>query len=67
MTSVAQLLKQKQSALWCIAPDQSVYAALQLMAEKDVGALLVTQQGNLVGIFSERDYARKLILMGKFS
>jgi len=67
MTSVAQLLKQKESTLWSIAPEQTVYSALQLMAEKDVGALLVIQQGKLVGIFSERDYARKLILMGKFS
>lgn len=67
MTTVDKLLKAKSNELWTIAPDSTVYSALQLMSEQDVGALLVLDEGNLVGIFTERDYARKLILKGKFS
>ena len=67
MTYVEQLLKTKGNKIWSIAPQATVYEALQIMSEKDVGALLVLDKGNLVGIFSERDYARKLILKGRFS
>ena len=67
MTHVRQLLKTKGNEIWSIAPQATVYEALQIMSEKDVGALLVLDKGNLVGIFSERDYARKLILKGRFS
>ena len=67
MTSVEKLLNNKSKDIWSIGPDATVYDALQKMAEKDAGALLVTEQGNLVGIFTERDYARKLILKGRFS
>jgi CBS domain-containing protein len=67
MTYVEQLLKTKGNEIWSIHPQATVYEALQIMSEKDVGALLVLDKGNLVGIFSERDYARKLILKGRFS
>ena len=67
MTYVRQILKTKGNEIWSIAPQATVYEALQRMSEKDVGALLVLDKGNLVGIFSERDYARKLILKGRFS
>ncbi len=67
MSTVRELLKAKGSELWSIAPDATVYAALELMAEKDVGALPVVEGGELVGIFSERDYARGIVLKGKSS
>ena len=67
MTTVNQLLRSKGSAIWSIGPDATVYEALQLMAEKDVGALLVLDEGALGGILSERDYARKIVLKGKTS
>ena len=67
MTTVEKLLNNKGSEVWSIAPEASVYEALQKMFEKDAGALLVLDKGALVGIFTERDYARKLILQGKFS
>ena len=67
MATVRQLLRTKGNEIWSVAPQATVYEALQIMSEKDVGALLVLDEGNLVGIFSERDYARKLILKGRFS
>ena len=67
MTYVEQLMKTKGNEIWSIHPQATVYEALQIMSEKDVGALLVLDKGNLVGIFSERDYARKVILKGKSS
>jgi CBS domain-containing protein len=67
MVTVQQILKNKGSQAWSTEPQVTVYAALQLMAEKDIGALLVLADGKLVGIFSERDYARKVILHGKTS
>jgi len=67
MITVQQLLKEKGRDIWSIAPQASVYEALQLMADKNAGALLVLDNGKLVGIFSERDYARKGILKNKSS
>lgn len=67
MVTVRQILKNKGSQIWATQPDATVFSALQLMAEKGVGALLVLADGKLVGIFSERDYARKVILHGKSS
>jgi CBS domain-containing protein len=67
MKTVRQLLQAKGYDIWSVAPDDSVYDALKLMADKNVGAVLVTEAGNLVGILSERDYARKVILKGRTS
>ena len=67
MTTVRDLLRIKGNEVWSIAPDASVYEALTLMAEKDIGALLVLDGGQLAGILSERDYARKIVLKGKTS
>jgi CBS domain-containing protein len=65
--TITWILKNKSDAIWSIAPDATVYDALALMAEKAVGALLVLSAGKLVGIISERDYARKIILQGRSS
>jgi len=67
MKSVKQLLQNKSGELSTIGPDASVLDALKLMAERNVGALLVVENGKLVGIISERDYARKVVLLGKTS
>jgi CBS domain-containing protein len=67
MTTVKQLLKTKGAEVWTTTPDASVYDALKLMADKNVGALLVLEAGRLVGIISERDYARITILKENFS
>ncbi len=66
--TVRDILRHKGKEVWTISPDAMIYEALQLMAEKNVGALLVCKSENeVVGIISERDYARKTILKGKFS
>jgi CBS domain-containing protein len=64
---VGEVLGSKRRDIWSVTPDASVYEALQLMAEKDIGALLVMSSGRLCGVISERDYARKVILVGKTS
>jgi len=64
MVTVRQYLRIKGAQVWTTRPDDTVYEALQLMAEKDIGALLVVKGEQLVGIFSERDYARKIALHG---
>ena len=67
ITTVRMLMQVKGSDIWSITPNATVYEALSMMADKDVGALLVTENDALVGIISERDYARKVILLGKTS
>ena len=65
--SVSAILAHKGSAVWSIAPNATVFDAIQLMADKNVGALPVSENGKLLGIISERDYTRKVILKGKSS
>lgn len=67
MITVKNLLKDKGKDIWTVSPDTPVFYALELMASKDIGAIVVIQDGKLVGILSERDYARKVILKGKSS
>ncbi len=64
MKKIGQLLKSKGNQVWTISPDATVFDALKLMAEKNIGAVVVTKDDALVGIISERDYARKGILRG---
>jgi CBS domain-containing protein len=66
--SVRSVLQHKTpGALWSVSSWTSVYDALALMSSRDIGALLVIDHGDLVGIFSERDYARKIVLLGRSS
>jgi CBS domain-containing protein len=65
--TVGVLLARKDPAVWSISPNATVFEALQLMADKNVGALPVVDNSRLVGIISERDYARRVILKGRFS
>jgi len=67
MNCVSDILKAKGSDLCTISPTATVYVGLQQMAEKDVGAILIVEDGQLIGIFTERDYSRKVILKGKSS
>ena len=67
MKTLKQLLESKNKKLASVSPDQTVLRALEIMAEYDVGALLVLDGKSLAGVFSERDYARKVILQGKSS
>ena len=64
---VRTLLDQKGHAVWSITPDATVYQAIEMMSEKQVGALVVLSGGRLAGVVSERDYARKVILRGRNS
>ncbi len=65
MTTVSQLLRSKGKEVWSVGPESTVIDALKLMAEKNIGAVLVLQDQQVTGIFSERDYARKVTLQGK--
>jgi CBS domain-containing protein len=67
MAKVKDILALKGQSVWSIAPDSSVYDAMKLMAEKGIGAVMVIDGEKLVGILSERDYARKVILQGRAS
>lgn len=67
MKPVSELLKSQDRTLWHVRPDDSVFAALELLAQYEVGALMVMDAGRLVGVFSERDYTRKVALQGRNS
>ena len=68
MTTVAEILRNKpNNRVHSVSPDDKVLTALQRMAEEGIGALLVMQDGKIAGIFTERDYARKVVLHGRFS
>jgi len=67
MKSVAQLLKSKGGSIYSISPDASILDGVKMLAEKDIGAILAMEGDKLVGIFSERDYARKVVLHGRSS
>ena len=65
--SINEILRHKNEQLWSISPDASVFEAIQLMADRNIGAVLVMQGETLIGIVSERDYTRKVALKGKSS
>ena len=65
--TINEILTQKGTAVWCISPEATVFEAIQLMADKNIGAVLVTDRDKLVGILTERDYTRKVALKGKSS
>jgi CBS domain-containing protein len=67
MITVKDLLKKGMTTTVVVAPTDTVYRALQLMAENNVGAVMISDKGHMVGIFTERDYCRKVILMGRSS
>jgi CBS domain-containing protein len=67
VTTVRHILEVKGYDLWSVGPRASVYDALRTMSDKDVGALVVIENDKMVGIMSERDYARKVVLLGKTS
>jgi CBS domain-containing protein len=67
MKPVSQLLKSREGTLWHARPEDTVFEALQLLAAYEVGALMVMDQGKLVGVLSERDYTRKIALQGRSS
>ncbi len=65
--TIGTILRDKGGVIWSVDPESTVYDALSTMAEKGIGAVLVTFQGRLVGVMSERDYARKIALLGRSS
>lgn len=67
MQTAQQVLELKGTTVWSVQPEDSVYSAIELMADKSIGALVVLENEALVGILSERDYARKVILQGRSS
>ncbi|MDT8989819.1 CBS domain-containing protein [Curvibacter sp. APW13] len=67
MRAIAELLKKREGTVFSLAPQDSVFEALRRLADHDVGAMMVLDNGRLVGVFSERDYTRKIALAGKSS
>ncbi|MDP1902255.1 MAG: CBS domain-containing protein [Rubrivivax sp.] len=67
MKPVSELLKARSGTLWHVRPDDTVFTALELLAQYEVGALMVMDGASLVGVFSERDYTRKIALQGRNS
>ncbi|MGC3948129.1 MAG: CBS domain-containing protein [Chryseolinea sp.] len=67
MGKVKHILQTKGNDIFAVAPSVMVYEAIEIMCEKNIGGLLIVEEGRLVGIFTERDYARKIILKGKSS
>ena len=67
MKTVRELLNSKGHYVWTIGPDDSVYDALKIMADREIGALVVLDAGRPVGLLSERDYARNVVLKGRMS
>ena len=65
--TISEILSHKGNTVWSISPDATVFEAILMMADKNVGALLVTENNKLVGIISERDYSRKVVVKGKAS
>jgi CBS domain-containing protein len=67
MRPIQELLKKREATVWSLTPQMSVFDALKQLADHDVGAMMVMDAGKLVGVFSERDYTRKIALAGKAS
>lgn len=67
MQTVRQLLQVKGGDVWAVGPDTSVYDAIKIMADKDIGALIVREGANTIGLISERDYVRNVVLKGRSS
>ena len=67
MHTVKELLREKGHQVWTIEPQATVYEALELMAAKNIGSIVVVEHGNVAGMFTERDYARKVMLQGRSS
>ncbi len=67
VNTVSEVLKHKSSQVWSISPDATVFEAIEMMADKNIGALLVVESDKLAGVISERDYTRKVALKGKSS
>jgi len=67
MRPIQELLKKREATVWSLTPQMSVFDALKQLADHDVGAMMVMDGGKLVGVFSERDYTRKIALAGKAS
>jgi len=65
--TISEILTQKGTTVWCISPEATVFEAIQMMADKNIGAVLVTENGKLLGILTERDYTRKVALKGRSS
>lgn len=66
-TTISEILETKGQVVWTVAPETSVFDAIQLMANKNIGALIVSEGGRVIGVVSERDYTRKVVLHGKSS
>lgn len=67
MRLLSELMEKRDIKAWSVGPQDSVFSALQVLADRDVGALMVIDNGKLVGVFSERDYTRKIALSGRSS